>query len=138
MPSNPMNYPIPAGITVELSCESKAAYYQQVTITTDNSDFSCVFQGTGEDIPMLINNNQMMTNIASQGEDYNLILYFEYSTDGGRPGTFKPAHINNEPKIQHPTADITLAWVSSEDSTDNDNNDSVLRLEYWPQEAEKL
>ncbi len=123
MISNPLPVPVPAGAQVHLNCVSNASYFQRVTLSWPNN--SAVFAGTGENVPMKLNNGQTTLVFGPAEDDFDLSARFEYSTTGPA-GPFHLASMS--PLSVGRRGPFSIVWAASEDATDNDHNDSYLTV----------
>lgn len=121
MAANPVQIQLNPFIHGAITCLSKASYFQRVTLTLPTGQV--VFQGTGENMPMTYAPGQGVYELGSSAEPINVTALFEYSASG-QSGPFSPA------QVQDPVSQKTQLWtiitVTSEDSTDGDDNDSIL------------
>ncbi|MBI5423842.1 MAG: hypothetical protein HZA32_07125 [Opitutae bacterium] len=114
---------VPSNKDIHFACQAHAAYYQQVTISLNGQ--TVVFQGSGEGVPMQTTAGQLTATINS-GSATSLQVTFQYSRNGAK-GPFTLA------RVQAPTVTpgpVALVQITSEDSTDKDDNDSYLSI-YW-------
>lgn len=127
--SNPLILNIDFGGNV--TCTSHAAYYQRVTISYQirGESYSTIFSGTGEDVPMTDSDGQTTYELVSYRTGYSISCLFEYSTNG-ETGPFSKAVVQEPIIVQN--GDTTTITVTSEDSTDHDDNDVVMVVKYGP------
>jgi hypothetical protein len=126
--SNSVNMPFPSNATVFVQGFANAAFTQKITITPP-SGTPAVFSGSGENNTSLSltttgfltthSGAQPSFNVPSGGGTYNV------SVTANNTASQVLGQTNN---FSTPTSNgsITIGWVSSEDSSDNDWNDSVL------------
>jgi len=126
MASNPVSVPIPGDTSeVLITCVAHAAYYQRVTLAR-GSNILTVFQGTGEGVPMKTTDGQTSYQLGASRQGYQVTATFEFS-ESGPNGPFHMAKVSDP--ITTKNGNLELIQVTSEDSTDNDNNDSYLNFE---------
>ena len=126
--------PFPAGSSALVTAQSHAARIQRVTITgppatVGGANAVCTLQGSGEGKDMTVpNSNPTSTRCtfepATTTDPLPLSLLFQFSRVGS--GTF-----TNTPKTSATTntfANIVQISATTEDSTDDDNNDSVVTI----------
>lgn len=123
MAANPVQIQLNPFIHGAITCMAKASYFQRVTLTLPAGQV--VFQGTGENVPMTYAPGQGVYDLGSSAQPISVTALFEYSTSG-QNGPFYPAHV--EDPVPEKTQLWTIVAVTSEDSTDNDDNDSILSL----------
>ena len=122
---------LPGGATVNVQAFANAAYTQTVTIQppSGTSGGNAVFSGSGE--------NNTTQKLTTQGFlTTNTNAWPSFKVPGGS-GTNQPYQVsvsaNNQPSsvvgqvlTLQPSGNIVLGFVSSEDSTDQDWNDSIV------------
>jgi hypothetical protein len=123
MASNPANLSIPAGSQGAITCLANAAYYQRVTLSWGST--TVIFSGTGEGIAMTTSTGDQLFLIPPNKDALSISATFEYSTTG-KNGTYGKASVNTP--IISDKGGFHVIEVTSEDSTDNDNNDSYLTI----------
>jgi hypothetical protein len=106
-----------------ITCNAHAAYFQRVTLTWNGG--GVVFQGTGENVAMTDPAGEDLYTLPASAEPMTISAKFEYSTTGPN-GTFSLAQV--EQPVIHKGRSATIIDVTSEDSKDNDDNDSILSL----------
>jgi hypothetical protein len=123
---NPYVLTIPASDTGFISCSSHARYFQKVTITGSPSG-TAVFTGSGEDVPMTCNGQNSLV-LPSSVTGYALTILFQFSKNGS-VGPFSNSVINNAPIITT-VGNLTIVNIESEDSSDHDDNDTLMNIIY--------
>lgn len=126
--SNPLNLRLNSPQGGVITCIANASYYQEVQIQFPDLPL-VVFQGTGEEVPMRCDTGNVFS-IPSSHSDCPISLTFLYSTNGSQ-GPFNLAYV--KPPIINQEGDFVTITVMSEDSTDNDNNDTYLTINYLQQ-----
>jgi hypothetical protein len=127
MASNPVAIGIPGDASGVISCVAHAAYYQRVTLQWSilSSQTTVVFTGSGEGVAMKDEDGQTSYELGPTRQGYQIMATFEYSTSGPN-GPFQMATVQDPIVTQK--GGFTITEVTSEDSTDNDNNDSYLNV----------
>jgi hypothetical protein len=137
--SNPYNVgTFPAGSSAFVTAQSHAAFTQRATITgppatVGGSNTVCTLQGSGEGVNMNVlsstptqaNPTRCTFAPATTANPLPLSVLFQFSS-AGPSGTFV-----NTPRTSATTnqfANIVQIAVTTEDSTDNDNNDTILTI----------
>ncbi|GJE89855.1 hypothetical protein PsYK624_059650 [Phanerochaete sordida] len=124
--NNPFHIGVNVGQTVTLTVMAHAAYWQQVTFSSvPGASGNIVFIGNGEGVPMK-QNGQTSYTIPAQSDGYLIGVFFQFSTVGSG-GPFNTAVINTLPEPVVADQEIIIE-VTSEDSTDSDNNDSYATI----------
>ena len=118
---NPYTTRIPSDTGYTFSFVSNAAYFQRATVSI-NGQVSAVFTGQGEAVPMTQQGGAASYGGATR-QAMNASILFEYSTDGSNYAPSTVAQVWNS---------ASLVLVGTEDSTDNDNNDTVMTLQLAP------
>lgn len=116
--SNPVAVNVTQNHTIYLSCLAHAGYQQKVTASF-NADLSnpvAVFTGTGENVPMT-SNGVTLVSVPTGGQQ-QLYVLFQFSSGNG---------YQNAPRV-NPVPNGAVTQITSEDSTDNDDNDSYFLL----------
>ncbi len=121
-----VNVTLPGDSTGNLTCIAHAAYFQRVTIALSGQTLG-VFSGSGENKPMLLADGTAVLRVGPNGQAVSLNLTFEFSPSGSG-GPFSPANVQQP--IVESSGNATIVTVTSEDSTDNDDNDSYLIFSY--------
>ena len=131
MASNPVSVPMNQTQSGQISCQANAAYYQRVTLEWNvlHDTNIVIFTGTGEGVPMQTDGGATQYNLAPTRQGYSINAFFEYSPNGPA-GPFYEAVVQDP--IITPSGNSTKITITSEDSNDNDNNDSVLTILYQP------
>ena len=117
--TNPVAVDVSQNRTVYLSCIAHAGYQQMVTASF-NSDLSspvATFTGSGENVPMT-SSGQPMVSIPT-GSQQKLYVLFQFSSGNG---------FQNAARVLQPLKVGAVTQITSEDSTDNDENDSYFLL----------
>jgi Fucose-binding lectin II (PA-IIL) len=118
-----MNYPnpyatvIPGDSSYSFTAMANAAYFQRAIVSLGGQQ-AAVFNGQGEGVPMLTSGGGSSYGGATRGPAQVSVL-FQFSTDGVNYGNAMVAEVLSTP---------TTVMVGTEDSTDGDNNDTVLTL----------
>ncbi len=123
MADNPVQLSIPASSQGIINCLANAAYYQRVTLAWPGH--TIVFAGSGEGQPMTTPDGSTTYAILPTPGAFQISATFEFSQTGPS-GTFQKASVK-DPVISD-KAGFHVIEVTSEDSTDNDNNDSYLTI----------
>jgi hypothetical protein len=126
MATNPVQIPINGDSSGSITCNSHAAYYQRVTLNFLNTQV--VFSGTGEGVPMTTQSGATVYPLPPTRQGYSISALFQFSTSG-QNGPFQNAVSVQNPIISQ-EGNTTFISVTSEDSTDNDDNDSYLIIFY--------
>jgi hypothetical protein len=126
MATNPVQIPINGDSSGSITCNSHAAYYQRVTLNFLNTQV--VFSGTGEGVPMTTQSGATVYALPPTRQGYSISALFQFSTSG-QNGPFQNAVSVQNPIISQ-EGNTTFISVTSEDSTDNDDNDSYLIIFY--------
>jgi hypothetical protein len=126
MATNPVQIPINGDSSGSITCNSHAAYYQRVTLNFLNTQV--VFSGTGEGVPMTTQTGAPVYALPPTRQGYSISALFQFSTSGPN-GPFQNAVSVQNPIISQ-EGNTTFISVTSEDSTDNDDNDSYLIIFY--------
>lgn len=123
MATNPVQIQLNPFAQGFISCNSHAGYFQRVTLTWNGG--GVVFQGTGEDVAMTDSSGDTLYTLPASAVPMTVSAKFEYSTSGPN-GPFSLAQV--EQPVIHKGQTAMIIDVTSEDSTDNDDNDSFLSL----------
>jgi hypothetical protein len=123
MASNPVALTIPANAKGIINSVSNAGWYQRLTLTWSGG--SAVLQGSGEGQPMKTPDGKASLEFAPLPQGYQISATFEFSPSGPS-GPFSRALVQNP--IVTTNGPFTITQVTSEDSTDNDNNDTYLTV----------
>ncbi len=123
MASNPVSLSIPASSQGVINCLSNAAYYQRVSLSWPGH--TVVFSGTGEGQSMKTASGDDVYSIPPTPAAFTISATFEYSKSGSS-GTFHKASVKTP--VVTDKGGFNVIEVTSEDSTDNDNNDSYLTI----------
>lgn len=123
--ANPLSLSIPSGFPLQLSCQSHAAFFQNVQIGTPIGIVQ--FTGTGEGVTMSITSGGSGTSfvVPTQPDAYMIELLFQFSKSAG--GALSLSNIQHNP-VMIEGALVTTISVESEDASDNDDNDSILTI----------
>jgi hypothetical protein len=124
MASNPVQIPIPGDSSGSITCNSHAAFYQQVTLQVAGN--TVIFSGTGEGVAMTTQDGSTSYPLPPTRQGYSISALFQFSSSGPK-GPFQ-----NAVSVQDPINSPPFITVTSEDSTDNDNNDSYLIIYCQP------
>jgi len=123
MATNPVNLQIPANSQGVANCVANAAYFQRVTLTWDGN--TAVFSGSGEGVAMTLPSGETTLQFTPDSAARTVSATFEYSSSGSG-GPFSAAAVR-DPVVTN-KGGFNVIEVTSEDSTDNDNNDSYLTI----------
>jgi hypothetical protein len=126
MATNPVQIPISGDSSGYITCNSHAAYYQRVTLNFLNNQV--IFSGSGEGVPMTTQTGSPLYDLGATRQNYSISALFQFSTSGPN-GPFQNAVSVQDPIISQ-DGNSTFITVTSEDSSDNDNNDSYLIIFY--------
>ncbi|PPQ98298.1 hypothetical protein CVT26_013493 [Gymnopilus dilepis] len=122
--SNPFTLPtIAPGTQVQISAVAHASFLQEVLVLGQPSGQGIVFTGSGEDVPMIIFGTlptETILTIPPAEDPYALSLEFVFSSDGGV--TFQLS------MVVEVTFSGFLFQFFTEDSTDNDENDTIMTV----------
>ena len=122
--SNPFTLPtIAPGTQVQISAVAHASFLQEVLVIGQPSGQGIVFTGSGEDVPMIIfgtSPSETILTIPPAEDSYALSLEFVFSSDGGV--TFQLS------MVVEVTFSGFLFQFFTEDSTDNDENDTIMTV----------
>lgn len=120
---NPVTFRIPEGSGVRLRARSFASFEQLIKITLSNGHDGVSFFGSGENVPMSVRpiSETGGFKIPPQGAEYSITALFRFN-DGVHG--FQNSVVQKEPIVQVESS----SSITSEDSVDNDNNDSVLSV----------
>ncbi|KAF8521115.1 hypothetical protein BU17DRAFT_65074 [Hysterangium stoloniferum] len=121
---NPVTIPIPPGVTLACGAKSFADFNQRVIIKWDGVQID-TFQGSGENVPMRLLSGSNMLNKQSDGQAHTITLVFQFDDRGG--SGFRNAIVNQSPS-NIVTGSEAVIKITSEDSQDNDNNDTVIGM----------
>jgi hypothetical protein len=98
-----------------------------VSWTVLGSATAIVFQGSGEGVPMKLQDGSTSFAVPPTKQNYSINALFEFSQNGPS-GPFSPSKVK-DPIPQENDGFVQIS-VQSEDSSDNDYNDSVLMIAY--------
>lgn len=121
---NTASIPVLANSQVAVNCIAHAGFMQRVTLT--GPGLSLVFQGQGEGVAMTLSNGETSYLIPQNASDYTIFANFEFSPIPPYDN-YLPANAVGKPIVTGNPPFVTVA-VTSEDSSDNDQNDSYLSL----------
>lgn len=123
-----MNYPNPFATTIppdssySFTAMANAAYFQRAIISLSGQQ-AAVFNGRGEGIPMQTAGGSEAYQGSTRGGTIQVSLLFQFSPDGVNYSNAMVAQVLSTP---------TTLMIGTEDSTDGDNNDTVLTLSIAP------
>jgi Fucose-binding lectin II (PA-IIL) len=116
---NPYTTRIPSDSNYNFSFTSNAAYFQRATVSV-NGQVSAVFNGSGENVAMTQQGGSTSYGGATR-QAMTASILFEYSSNGSD---------YSQSSVAQAWSTSTLVMVGTEDSTDNDNNDTVMTLSF--------
>ncbi|KAF8521897.1 hypothetical protein BU17DRAFT_87434 [Hysterangium stoloniferum] len=121
---NPVTIPIPLGVTLSCGAKSFAHFNQRVIIKWDGVQIA-TFQGSGENVTMrLLSGSDVLTK-QPDAQAHTITLVFQFDDRGG--SGFRNAVVNQSPS-KNVSGTQTEITITSEDSQDNDNDDTVIRI----------
>ena len=121
--SNPISFPIKSDSSYMISCVANAAYTQRVTIK-DQAEVLGVFEGSGEGVQLKLVGTQSTTIRGSTRQSATMTAYFEHNEGAG----FQASKVVGDTA----TDQGEVRTITAEDSTDHDNNDSILTIVNMP------
>ncbi|KAF8521104.1 hypothetical protein BU17DRAFT_65063 [Hysterangium stoloniferum] len=133
---NPVKITIPAGMKVECSAKTFASNHQEVDVSV-SGEAVANFYGSGENSRMGVTVYDDGASLGIERRDgdftivprtqaYDLVLRFRFIGKGLTNAVVKNAP---SPKVDNIVTSIT---IGSEDSIDDDNDDVVFKLVYYP------
>lgn len=128
MALNPVTITLPSDSAGSIFCHANAMYWQRVTLNITGGGTqptTVVFQGTGEGVSLPYDSSGDTTYSLGTRQGTTISALFEFSTSG-QGGPFQKANVRNP--IINQAGTMYIVQVTSEDSTDNDNNDSYLSI----------
>jgi hypothetical protein len=120
-----MSFPNPISVTVasdsnfQFSCVANAAFYQRLTIS-QNGKAVATFSGSGEGVQMKQSGGSTTYSGATR-QSAQFSLLFQYSTTGPN-GQFQNSTVTAD------TIAGIVTTITTEDSIDHDDNDTVMTL----------
>ena len=126
--TNPAQISVESNTILHIMCIAHAAFDQQVVLSFNQNLFPPIgtFSGTGENKPMKLADGQQVLRVCTEN---NNILFAQFNFSRFAPNDpFRPAVSVCSPVVGGTPPGPVFTYVTSEDLTDNDDNDSSLMV----------
>jgi len=123
---NPIVFQIPASATANVTCKAEAAFVQLAIFTFPGANIVS-FQGNGPNVPMTrVGSGSTAFINKPQPTAYQVQALFQFSQAQFPPFNFEDS------EVREVNSSSSLISIGSEDSVDDDNNDTIARIEITP------